>query len=154
MSSCRMTMKTLAIAIPIPLVLATSAYGAAMMCGGVGSDARRALEGTQSANVELEFFVAQRGAYVANVGVSVTPLNSKEPVIEGTSSGPLCLLQLEPGRYRVQATFNGATRTAPATVRSTASRPVHVALGFPQAVASGDLDTRASPEEKAQAKRP
>ena len=99
MSLCRMTMRTLAIA--IPLVLATSAHGAAMMCGGVGSDARRALEATQSANVELEFFVAQRGAYVANVGVSVTPLNSKEPVIEGTSSGPLCLLQLEPGRYRL-----------------------------------------------------
>jgi len=146
-----MTMKTLAIA--IPLVLATSAHGAAMMCGGVGSDARRALEGT-SANVELEFFVAQRGAYVANVGVSVTPLNSKEPVIEGTSSGPLCLLQLEPGRYRVQATFNGATRSATATVPSRASRPTHLALGFPQAVVSGDLDTRASPEEKAQAKQP
>ncbi len=147
-----MTMKTLSIA--IPLVLATSAHGAAMICGGVGSDARRALEGTKSANVELEFFVAHRGAYVANVGVSVTPLNSKEPVIEGTSSGPLCLLQLEPGRYRVQAIFNGATRTATATVRSTPSRPVHVALGFPQAVASGDLDTRASPEERAQAKQP
>ena len=147
-----MTMRTLAIA--IPLVLATSAHGAAMMCGGVGADARRALEATQSANVELEFFVAQRGAYVANVGVSVTPLNSKEPVIEGTSSGPLCLLQLEPGRYRVQATFNGATRSATATVPSRASRPTHLALGFPQAVVSGDLDTRASPEEKAQAKQP
>ena len=147
-----MTMKTLAIA--IPLVLATQAYGAAMMCGGVGSDARRAIESTQAGNVQLEFFVADRGAYVANVGVSVTPLNSKEPVIEGTASGPLCLLQLEPGRYRVAATFNGATRTATATVKSSASKPVHVALGFPQAVVSGDLDLRASPEEKAQAKQP
>ena len=74
-------------------------------------------------------------------------------MIEGTSSGPLCLLQLEPGRYRVAATFNGATRTATATVRPSA-RPVHLALAFPRAVANGDLDLPASPEEKAQAKRP
>ena len=145
-------MKPLLVA-PILLALAAQAHAAAMMCGGVGSDARRALESSDSANVELEFFVAERGAYVANVGVSVTPLNSKEPVIEGTSSGPLCLLQLEPGRYRVAATFNGATRTATATVRSS-SRPVHLALAFPRAVASGDLDLAASPEEKAQAKQP
>ena len=148
-----MTMRSLSIAIALALAGA-DAHAAAMLCGGVGSDARRALEATQSANVELEFFVAQRGAYIANVGVTVTPLKGAEPVIEGTAQGPLCILQLEPGRYRVAATYNGATRSATATVPARSSRPTRLALGFPPAAADGNLDIKASPEEKAQAKQP
>jgi len=135
------------------LAFAAQAHAAAMMCGGVGSDSRRAIEGSQ-ANVELEMFVAPRGAYVANVGVTVTPLKSKEPILEGTANGPLCLLQLEPGRYRVEATYNGATRSATAVVPARAARPAKVALAFPRAVATGDLETPASPAEKMQAKQP
>ena len=133
---------------------AVDAHAAAMMCGGVGADARRSLEATQGANLALEFFIADHGAYVANVGVVVTPLRQTEPVIEGTATGPLCVLTLAPGRYRVEATYNGMKRSATAAVPASSARPAHVALGFPQTAADGDLGPKASPEEKMQAKQP
>jgi hypothetical protein len=74
-------------------------------------------------------------------------------VLEGTANGPLCMLQLEPGRYRVEATYNGATRSSIAAVPARSARPTHVALAFPRAVADGDLETKASAEEKMQAKQ-
>ena len=68
------------------------------------------------------------------------------------AQGPLCYLRLDPGRYRIEATFQGVTRGAQATVPRDAKRPVRVAIAFPKSVGDRQTDA-ASPEEKAQAAR-
>ena len=117
-------------------------------CGGAGSDARMALEQSQAnANLELEFFVGKRGAYVADVDVTVTPTGGGE-AFSTTTDGPLCFAQLSPGRYRIEATYKGVTRLASANVG--ANGKVHLAMGFPESVAEPD-PAPVSEEEKRQA---
>lgn len=119
-----------------------------VQCGGVGSDSRRQLESSQpNANLELEFFVGHRGEYVADVDVTVTPSSGGE-AFSTTADGPLCFAQLSPGRYRVSATYKGATRLASANIG--ANGKVHLAMGFPESLAEPD-PAPVSEEEKRQA---
>ena len=119
-----------------------------VQCGGVGSDSRRELQASQpNANLELEFFVGHRGAYVADVDVTVTPTAGGE-AFSTTADGPLCFAELSPGRYRIEATYKGATRLASANVAGNGK--VHLAMGFPESVAEPD-PAPISEEEKRQA---
>jgi hypothetical protein len=70
------------------------------------------------------------------------------------AAGPICYAHLAPGRYRIEATLNGTTRTAQATVPEAAGKPAHVAIAFPETAAAGDLDIRPTPEEKQEARTP
>ena len=125
-----------------------------MVCGGVGSDDRRELASRMTgANLSLEMFIEKGGEYVANVDVKLQPLGSREPALSVRTDGPICYLRVAPGRYRIEATFEGVTRSATATVAPSATKPVHVALAFPKSVGDRQTDA-ASPEEKAQARRP
>ena len=127
----------------------------AFVCGGVGSDERRELaQEARGANLALEFFVAGRGDYVTDVDVELTPVDGGTAALEVTADGPICYVKLPPGRYRVQASFNGVTRSARATLPARASRPVRIALAFPEAAAHGDLETRPTPEEREEARTP
>ena len=122
-------------------------------CGGVGSDARRALAANAvGANLSLEMFVAGGGEYLADVDVAIVPADPRGVALRTRAEGPLCYARVPPGRYRVEATFEGVTRSAIATVPGAASRPVHVTLAFPKSVGDRQTDA-ASPEEKAQAAR-
>ena len=124
-----------------------------MVCGGVGSDDRLALASEMpGANLSLEMFIAKGGEYVADVDVKVMPLGLREPAISARTDGPICYLRVAPGRYRIEATFGGVTRSATATVTASATKPVHVALAFPKSVGDRQSDAT-SPEEKAQAAR-
>jgi hypothetical protein len=126
----------------------------AMVCGGVGSDDRAALaSGMPGANLSLEMFIAKGGEYVADADVKLMRLGSREPAFAARADGPICYLRVAPGRYRIEATFEGVTRSATATVAPSATKPVHVALAFPKSVGDRQTDA-ASPEEKAQARRP
>jgi len=126
---------------------------AAYACGGVGSDSRRELAAQASgANLSLEIFVAPGGEYLADVDVVLTPAGQGEALRLHTD-GPLCYLRVPPGRYRIEATFEGITRGANAVVPASSAKPVHVALPFPKSVGDKQNDA-ASPEEKAQAARP
>ena len=127
--------------------------GGAYACGGVGSDARRELAANAAgSNLSLEIFVAQGGEYLADVEVVLIPAGGKGEALRLRTEGPLCYLRVPPGRYRVEATFEGVTRSAIANVAAAPSRPVHVALPFPKSVGDRQTDA-ASPEEKAQAAR-
>jgi hypothetical protein len=122
-------------------------------CGGVGADARRALAANAAgSNLSLEIFVAPGGEYLADVDVALIPDGAKGEALRLRTEGPLCYLRVPPGRYRVEATFEGVTRSATANVPAASSKPVHVALAFPKSVGDRQTDA-ASPEEKAQAKR-
>ncbi|HSN22068.1 MAG TPA: carboxypeptidase-like regulatory domain-containing protein, partial [Usitatibacter sp.] len=112
----------------------------ALVCGGIGADERaRLAEETRGANLALELFIAKRGDYVAGADVTVQPLDGTGHGIEASADGPICYIELPPGRYRIEAEFNGVTRSARAIVREHARRPVRVALAFPEEAARGDL---------------
>ena len=132
-----------------PLGDGSSSYA----CGGVGSDARRSLAANAAgANLSLEIFVAPGGEYLADVDVALLPADSRATALRLRTEGPLCYLRVPPGRYRIEATFEGVTRSAIATVPASATKPARVALAFPKSVGDRQTDA-ASPEEKAQAAR-
>jgi hypothetical protein len=133
--------------------IARPAEGGAMVCGGVGSDERASLAShAQGANLALEFF-AERGAYIADVEVSVAPLGADRPALRNVADGPICYVKLPAGSYRIEATFNGVTRSARATLPDSPVAPVRVALGFPDP-SSRDERIAPSPEERQQARQP
>jgi hypothetical protein len=118
-------------------------------CGGVGSDERDALARyAASANLTLELFVEKGGEYIADAQVTLRAASGAPYTLR--AEGPICYLQVPPGRYRVEATFKGVTRGADATVAASGKR--RVAIAFPKSVGDRETDT-ASPEEKAQAAR-
>lgn len=128
-----------------------------MICGGIGADERRALEGeAQGTNLSMEFFVAHRRAYVAGVDVALTPLDGPQAGrrMDFNADGPLCFVKVAPGRYRVDAELNGVTRSASTTIPQQSARPVRVALAFPAAAVRGDLETQPTPEEREEARTP
>ncbi len=132
---------------PAPQALA----GGSFVCGGVGSDERRALAANApDSNLSLELFAGKYGAYVADVDVRLHPAGSGATALSLVADGPICHLQLPPGRYEIEATFNGATRTAQARVPSRGR--THVAIAFPDAVGDRQSDIP-TPEEKLQASR-
>jgi hypothetical protein len=129
----------------------------AVVCGGIGSGERAALaEETRGTNLALEFFIARRGDYVTDVDFAITPLDGPAAgrPVDTVTGGPLCYVKLAPGRYRIDAEFNGVRRSARATVPEHALRPVRVALAFPEEAARGDLETRPTPEEREEARQP
>jgi hypothetical protein len=129
----------------------------AVVCGGIGSGERAALEEqARGTNLALEFFIARRGDYLADVDFALTPLDARGEgrPMDAVADGPLCYVKVPPGRYRIDAEFNGVRRSARATVPEHPLRPVRVALAFPEEAARGDLETRPTPEEREEARQP
>lgn len=136
-------------ALALSCAAALGANAAQVACGGVGSDARADLEArSRGANLALEFFAGKRGQFVANVDLTVTPMERNGDAFSTTADGPLCFAHVPPGRYRIEATYRGATRLANATVGEKGQ--AHVAIGFPESVAEPD-PAPVSAEEKRQA---
>jgi len=135
----------------------TPAPAGELVCGGIGGDERRELaEESRGTNLALEFFVARSGDYVTGVNVALTPLDGPAAgqSIDVAAAGPLCFVKVAPGRYRIDADFNGITRSARASIPENPTHPVRVAIAFPQQAARGDIDTRPTPEEREEAKSP
>ncbi len=133
----------------------SGAVAGPLVCGGVGAEDRAALAArADGANLAVEFIVADRGNYLADVDLAIVPLDRRSQALTTTADGPLCYVSVPPGRYRIEATFNGTTRTVATRVPAAGRAPVHVALAFPASVVPGDLDTRPSPEEQQEAKTP
>ena len=107
--------------------------GVQWVCGGVGEEEREGLAALESkANLSITFAAGKRGAYLADVQMSLYGAGEKSPSLDIKTDGPICLLHAAPGRYRIEASFDGAKRTAQATVAADAKRPVRVVLVFPE----------------------
>ena len=107
--------------------------GVRWVCGGVGDEEREGLAALESkANLSITFVSGKRGAYLADVQMSLYGAGAKSPGLEIKTDGPICLLHASPGRYRIEALFDGAKRTANATVAADAKRPARVVLVFPE----------------------
>ena len=106
----------------------------------------------RGANLSLEFSLAGRGNYIADVEVKIMPAGKGDAVVTSRTEGPVCYVQLSAGRYRIDASYNGVTKSATANVGAT-GKPVRLAMAFPPTAA--DIDPApVSPEEKLQASKP
>ena len=142
-----MGMATRGVALAALASWCAAAGAAPLTCGGVGSDARAELQArAKDANLALEFFAGKRGQFVADVELTVTPVGGGD-AFSTTADGPLCFAHVAPGRYRIEASYRGATRRANATVGNMGR--AHVAIGFPESVAEPD-PAPISAEEKRQ----
>ena len=84
----------------------------AYMCGGIGSDQAAAFRAaTASYPLSLHFGQQQNGrvAFVADVQVVIRD-EYDQTVLNIESDGPFCLLDIDPGAYRVFATYEGITQ--------------------------------------------
>jgi hypothetical protein len=127
--------------------------GEKLVCGGVGTDARRDLAAQMpDSNVSLEFSLAGRGNYVADVEVTLTSSAGGAAAFTVKTEGPICYLHLPPGGYRIDAAYKGTTKSATANVAA-AGKPLRFAMAFPPGAA--DIDPApVSAEEKLQASKP
>lgn len=146
------------------LILAAAAQGAAAQgmvfttegavryaCGGAGVEERQALKALEAeANLKLLFVTQKRGGFLADAEVTVTDSAGKA-VLRTVAPGPVCVLRLPEGRYRVSAALGGLTRTATANVPAQAGKPQSLVFTFPGEKWDGIW---ASDEEKASARSP
>jgi hypothetical protein len=127
------TAASLLLAACLPLFAhAKAAEGGSLICGGIGSDERRAMAAeAEGANLSLENATSS-GAYVADVDVLLSPEKPGAPGFAFKADGPLCYLQVPPGSYRIEAIHEGKRRTARAEVAEAPRKPTHITLAFPE----------------------
>ncbi|MGQ0651906.1 MAG: hypothetical protein ACT4P4_06505 [Betaproteobacteria bacterium] len=114
-------------------------------CGGVGDEEREALLALRpQANMELLLVSEKRGSYLAGVTLRLARAGSGAPGVQIEAEGPICLIQVPPGTYRVEAVYEGVTRTR--NVAASAARPKPAVFAFPDAsdAQSQPRDARAS----------
>jgi len=117
-------------------------------CGGVGADERRAMRALEPrANLKLLFVTVKRGGYLADAAVTIS--DGKATRFSAVADGPICLLQLPPGKYRVTAEIAGASHAVQVAVGAQPGKAHQVAFSFPGEAWDGIW---ASDEEKQQAR--
>ena len=125
--------------------------GLRWVCGGVGADERRALVALEAqANLALVFVTPKRGGYLADVELSLFDASAKSARFTAATDGPMCLLRVPAGNYRLEASFGGVRRTSAVAVPADAKKPVRAVFAFPGEPWDGIW---ASDEEKAQARK-
>jgi hypothetical protein len=87
------------------------------MCGGIGSDESTAMRAAMKDHPLALLFARAGGEYLANVDVTVTDAKGGT-ALSMLATGPVCLVDLPAGRYTVQATINGMTKSETVTVGS------------------------------------
>ncbi|MGI4779439.1 MAG: carboxypeptidase regulatory-like domain-containing protein [Janthinobacterium lividum] len=79
---------------------------ARFVCGGVGSDESTAMRAAMNSHPLALLFARADGAYLADVGVTVTDAGGK-PALKTRARGPVCLVDLPAGKYTVEADVEG-----------------------------------------------
>jgi hypothetical protein len=118
-------------------------------CGGAGAEERRHMKLLETeATAALMFVTEGRGGYLADVDFVIRD-PAGNAVLSGKSDGPVCLLRMPAGRYKVEASAEGGRRVA--TIQNSASpgKPTRMTMTFPRDPAEVIAPTA---EEKAQAR--
>jgi hypothetical protein len=104
-----------------------------VLCGGEAAEERARLAGeVLGATLSLEFSVSGPGRVVADVDVLFTPVAAPIESFGIVANGPVCLLQMPPGQYRIDTWFNGHARSARASIPAGGVAPLRVAVEFPE----------------------
>ena len=100
-------------------------------CGGVGDEEREALLAFRpQANMELLLVTEKRGGYLAGVPLTISRAGGA-PLVQIADAGPICLVTAPPGAYRVEATYEGVTRSRTVNVASASGKAKPAVLAFP-----------------------
>jgi hypothetical protein len=135
------------LSISIPAAAQPPSTDVRWTCGGIGSDERQMLEDLRrDAKLEMLFVTAKRGGYVAGARVSVH--RGDTTVASFEADGPICLVDLPAGTYRIEARIGEANATSVVTIspKGGTSRAV---FRFPDEKSD---PIEASEEEKRQAR--
>ena len=90
------------------------------VCGGIGSDESTAMRAAMKNHPLSLLFAREGGAYLSDVSVRIKNAQGAEAMAL-QASGPVCLVDLPPGRYTVEATAEGATKSQDVTLESSGS---------------------------------
>ncbi|MGG4603735.1 carboxypeptidase-like regulatory domain-containing protein [Paenalcaligenes sp. Me131] len=89
--------------------------------GGIGSDETAAFRRVRSKySLSLNFSAHTsdgRAAFVSDVQVVVRDQHDSNTVLNITSEGPFCLIQLPAGSYTLHSTYEGVTQTRKITIQ-------------------------------------
>lgn len=85
------------------------------LCGGIGSDESTAMRAAMKDHPLALLFARADGAYLSEVAVTIKNA-SGTPALEMRAAGPVCLIDLPAGRYTVDATAEGASKSQSVTV--------------------------------------
>jgi len=97
------------------------------LSGGIGQDEALAMKEAQK-QYPLSMIFTQGGEYLANVPVDIRDKSGKT-VLHAVSNGPIMLVKLPAGEYRVSAQMNGKTLQHTAKVRAAGN--THLSFNWP-----------------------
>ena len=90
------------------IVKAQTAQGFTYESGGVGIEERAQMAQARDYSLKL-MFANGRGQYLANVNVVIRDQSGKE-IVSSITNGPWFYIKLPPGKYSVEASFDGKTK--------------------------------------------
>jgi hypothetical protein len=79
-------------------------------CGGIGSSASQAMLAARKDHRLSLLFATAGGEYMASVNLSIKDAGGAV-VLSVPSTGPICLIDLKPGRYTVEAQARDKTKS-------------------------------------------
>jgi hypothetical protein len=99
-------------------VVADNAHQVPMVSGGIGEDEENRLSALQKQyNLKL-LFTATNGEYLADVSVHVQDTKGNT-IVDTVSGGPILLITLPPGSYKVKASEGGQIKEQHVSVAAT-----------------------------------
>lgn len=103
--------------------------GITYLSGGIGLDESTAMKAAaRDYTLMLTCSVQPTGKYLSNVKVNIAD-KSGSPVLETVTNGPMLLVQLAPGQYRISAESDGVIVNR--TVDIGSAHPTRVNLSWP-----------------------
>lgn len=79
------------------------------LCGGIGSDESTRMRDDMKNHPLSMLFARPDGDYMANVQVRVTDDKGAQ-VLDWKADGPICVVDLPPGKYKLQASSGDTSR--------------------------------------------
>lgn len=119
----------LALALAFPLFAATlpqpkTEHGVTYLSGGIGRDEASAMKAeAKSYPLSLVFSAGKKAEYVAGVSVDVKDRAGKA-MLDAVSDGPIMLIKVPAGKYRIVATRHGKALQRTVLVKAKGDRQV------------------------------
>lgn len=101
------------------------------LAGGIGQTEASAMkQAERQYPLSMTFSEGKRGEYLAGIHVTITD-RAGDTILQTVSGGPIMLVKLRSGDYRVSAQVNGKTLQHEAKVASTGD--THLSFNWPEA---------------------
>lgn len=108
---------------------AQSQNGVTYLSGGIGEDQSKAIESAaRDYSLMLTFATRKTGKYLADVKVNIADRKGQS-VLETVADGPMLLVKLHPGEYRVSAVSND--HAVDKTIRVASGHTTRITMRWP-----------------------